>query len=91
LLLPVSERAIEAIMSDGVAARRHSATGTVDLVVVDHRRAVPDRCLLSAGIPEHLLPAVDWRVRSGTYLMPNPIKIPSSHGRYLRDGSLEAL
>jgi hypothetical protein len=60
LCVPVSERAMEAVVSGRAApwdAIRHSATGTVDLVAVDHGRAVPDRCLLCASIPEQLLPA----------------------------------
>lgn len=60
LCVPVSERAMDAIASGRAAARdavRHSVTGTVDLVTIDHGRAVPDCCLLCASIPEHLLPA----------------------------------
>jgi hypothetical protein len=67
LCAPLSERAMEAVVSGRAAARdaiRHSATGTVDLVVVDHGRAVPDRCLLCADIPEYLLPVDDCRVLS---------------------------
>jgi hypothetical protein len=67
LCVPVSERAIDAIVSGRAAPRdavQHSATGTVELVVVDHGRAVPDRCLLCADIPTHLLPAGDSRVLS---------------------------
>jgi hypothetical protein len=59
LCVPVSERAIEAVMTGRGSLRdaiRHSATGTVDLVTVEHGRAVPDRCLLCASIPEYLLP-----------------------------------
>jgi hypothetical protein len=59
LCVPVSERAMEAVVSGRATPRdaiRHSVTGTVDLVVVDHGRAVPDRCLLCANIPHHLLP-----------------------------------
>jgi hypothetical protein len=65
LCVPVSARAMEAVVSGRAAPRdviRHSATGTVDLVVVDQGRAAPDRCLLCADIPEHLLPADDRRV-----------------------------
>jgi len=49
LCVPVSERAMEAVVSRHATPRdaiQHSATGTVDLVVVDHGQAVPDRCLL---------------------------------------------
>jgi hypothetical protein len=59
LCVPVSERAIEAVLTGRGSVRdaiRHSATGTVDLVRVEHGRAVPDRCLLCPGIPEFLLP-----------------------------------
>src|SRR5947207_10150107 len=67
LCVPVSERAMNAIASGRATPRdaiQHSATGTVDLVVVDHGQAVPDRCLRSACIPEHLLPAENCRVPS---------------------------
>jgi hypothetical protein len=67
LCVPVSERGLEAVVSGRATPRdaiQHSATGTVDLVVVDHGQVVPDRCLLCACIPEHLLPADDCRVLS---------------------------
>ena len=67
LCVPVSERAMKAVVSGRASpwdAVRHSATGTIDLVVVDHGRAVPDICLLCASIPEHLLLADDRRVLS---------------------------
>jgi hypothetical protein len=59
LCVPVSERAIEAVLTGRGSLRdaiRHSATGTVDLVTVQHGRAMPDRCLLCPSIPEYLLP-----------------------------------
>jgi hypothetical protein len=59
LCVPVSERTMAAVVSGRAAPRdavQHSATGTVDLVVVDHGRAVPDRCFVSADVPPHLLP-----------------------------------
>jgi hypothetical protein len=62
LCAPVSERAVEAVMSGRATPRdaiRHSVTGTVELVAVDCGRAVPDRCLLCAHIPEDLLPGDD--------------------------------
>jgi hypothetical protein len=62
LCAPVSERAIRAVVTGCASPRdviRHSATGTVELVAVDHGRAVPDRCLLCADIPEALLPDPD--------------------------------
>jgi hypothetical protein len=58
LCVPVS--AIEAVLTGRGSLRdaiRHSATGTVDLVRVEHGRAVPDRCLLCPSIPDYLLPA----------------------------------
>jgi len=67
LCVPVSERAMAAVASRRAAPRdaiRHSATGAVELVVVDHGRAVPDQCLLCSDIPRHLLPADDRRVLS---------------------------
>jgi hypothetical protein len=67
LCVPISERAMRAI-SDGCASSRdaaqHSATGTVELVVVCHGRAVPDSCLLCANIPDQFLPADDVGVLS---------------------------
>jgi hypothetical protein len=62
LCVPVSERAMQAVATGRAAARdaiQHSFTGTVELVAVDHGRAVPDRCLLCSDIPERLLPADD--------------------------------
>jgi hypothetical protein len=53
----VSERAMQAIV-DGYALPAdvlcHSLLGTVELVTVEHGRAVPDRCLLGADVPGHL-------------------------------------
>jgi hypothetical protein len=59
----LSDRAMRAVVSGQATpkdALRHSATGTVELVAVDHGRAVPDRCLLCSSIPEKwpLLPAL---------------------------------
>jgi hypothetical protein len=62
---PVSDRAMKAVTSGKAPPRdavQHSATGTIDLVVVDHGQAVPDRCLLCADIPEYLVPVDDRRV-----------------------------
>jgi hypothetical protein len=67
LCVPVSEHAMEAVLSGRATPRdasQHSATGTVDLVVIDHGRAIPDRCLLCASIPEQLFPADNCRVLS---------------------------
>jgi hypothetical protein len=58
LCAPLSERAIQAVACGEALATdavRHSATGTVELVVVDHGRAVPDRCLLCADVGGQLL------------------------------------
>jgi hypothetical protein len=41
---------------------RHSATGCVELVTVDHGRAVPDRCLLCEHVSEYLPPSIDRRL-----------------------------
>jgi hypothetical protein len=62
---PVSQRALQAVASGTAAVRdalRHSATGTVEVITVDHGRAVPDRCLLCADLPAALLPGGDVRV-----------------------------
>ena len=62
---PVSVRALHEVASGHAAvtdALRHSVTGTVEVVAVDHGRAVPDRCLLCADIPDALLPALDLRI-----------------------------
>jgi hypothetical protein len=59
LCVPSSERAIQAVLTGRGSLRdaiRHSTTGTVDLVRVEHGRAVPDRCLLCASLPDSLLP-----------------------------------
>lgn len=65
---PVSDRAMQAVV-DGHAAAwdavRHSVTGTVELVAVEHGRVVADRCLLCAQIPEAHVASGDWRVAVG--------------------------
>jgi hypothetical protein len=33
-------------------AVRHSLTGTAEVVLVDHGRTVPDRCVLGSSLPE---------------------------------------
>jgi hypothetical protein len=58
---PVSERALRAVVSRGSEPRdamRHSLTGTVDILQTIEGRAVPDRCVPCAQIPEELLPPV---------------------------------
>ena len=67
LCVPVSERAMRAVEEGRATSRdaaQHSATGVVELVAVEHGRAVPDSCLLCADIPEELLPAADFSVLS---------------------------
>jgi hypothetical protein len=62
LCAPVSERAMQAVVngrSSPMDAVRHSKTGTVELVTVDHGQAVPDQCLLCSGLPEDLLDPSD--------------------------------
>jgi hypothetical protein len=52
-----SEQAVQAVRSGYASPAdvlRHSATGTVELVTVDHGRAVPDRCVPCARVKEHL-------------------------------------
>lgn len=66
---PVSERAMRAVR-DGHSAPsdvlRHSATGTVELVTVDHGLAVPDRCLLCERVSEYLPASTDRRLALAT-------------------------
>jgi hypothetical protein len=65
LCAPISDRAMQEVASGRATPRdavSHSATGTVELVTVDHGRAVPDRCLLCASVPQHLLPPAERRV-----------------------------
>jgi len=59
LCAPISERGVQIIVEgqgSPVDALRHSSTGTVEVVTIDHGRAVPDRCLLCAQIGEGWLP-----------------------------------
>jgi hypothetical protein len=61
---PLSERAMEAVVRGHAVpwdALRHSATGTVEIVTVDHGRAIPDRCLLCASVPEYPLSRIGRR------------------------------
>jgi hypothetical protein len=67
LCVPLSGRAMQAILEGRATSRdaaQHSATGTVELVLVCHGRAVPDSCFLCANIPEQFLPAHDASVPS---------------------------
>jgi hypothetical protein len=67
LCAPVSAQTLEAVISGRSApsyAVQHSATGTVDLVVVDHGTAVPDRRITCADVPEDLLRKADHGLRS---------------------------
>jgi hypothetical protein len=55
---PASLRALREVASGRATLRdalRHSLTGTVEVVTVEHGRSVPDRCLCCAAIPEDLL------------------------------------
>jgi hypothetical protein len=50
---PVSESALQAVIANPPAAWSaacHSLTGTAELVVVDHGRAQPDRCVLGSWL-----------------------------------------
>jgi hypothetical protein len=65
MCVPVSERTMTAVVSGRASLKdavHHSTTGTVALVVVDHGRAVADRCLPCVDIPQGLLPSDDCRV-----------------------------
>jgi hypothetical protein len=65
LCAPVTERAMRAVRDGRCAPTdvlRHSATGTVELVAIDHGRTVPDRCLLCDRVSEHLLSSTVRRV-----------------------------
>jgi hypothetical protein len=57
-----SERAMRAVR-DGRASPTdllcHSSTGTVEMVTIDHGRAVPDRCLPCASLPLYLPPSAE--------------------------------
>jgi hypothetical protein len=67
LCVPVSERVMAAVLSGRAAPRdavQHSATGTVEVVIVDCGSAVPDRCIPCADIPEAMLPAYERGVLS---------------------------
>jgi hypothetical protein len=65
MCVPVSERTMAAVVTGRASlmdAAQHSSTGTVDLVVVDHGRAVADRRLPCLNIPQGLLPSDCRRV-----------------------------
>jgi hypothetical protein len=67
LCVPVSPQAVELVLSGRASLRdvaRHSNTGTVEVVVVHHGHAVPDRCILCSSLPEHLLPNHDRAFRA---------------------------
>jgi hypothetical protein len=62
---PISDRALREVSTGRATTRdalRHSSTGTVEIVTVDHGRAIPDRCLCCSEIPDDLLPEVGRRV-----------------------------
>jgi hypothetical protein len=72
---PISARALRAV-ADGKSTLKdalcHSVTGTAELVVTDHGRATPDRCVLGADIPESLISRADWR-------LPAPTETPTAN------------
>jgi hypothetical protein len=50
---PVSEYALQAVLANppsAWSAACHSLTGTAELVVLDHGRAQPDRCVLGSWL-----------------------------------------
>ena len=54
---PASGPAIQAVREGHASPAdvlRHSATGMVELVTIDHGRALPDRCLPCASVPRQL-------------------------------------
>jgi hypothetical protein len=57
LCAPASARAIQAVLTGHASpfdVVRHSQTGTVELVRIDHGQAVPERCLLCSDLPRDL-------------------------------------
>ena len=64
---PVSSRALSEVASGRAEVSdvlRHSATGTVEVVTVDHGHAVPDQCLVCSEIPTAYLPLGDLDISS---------------------------
>jgi hypothetical protein len=56
---PITPRALQEVTTGRATPRdalRHSSTGTVEVVTVDHGRAVPDRWWPCAALPDELLP-----------------------------------
>jgi hypothetical protein len=63
---PSSVRALREVATGRATVRdalRHSLTGTVEVVTVDHGRFVRDRCFCCAGLPDDLLTPADARVK----------------------------
>jgi hypothetical protein len=92
LCAPLSERAIQAVACGEALATdaiRHSATGTVVLVVVDHGRAVPDQCLPGVDVAENLLARLARPTVAATSIRANPVLAPSlevsSAGNWVAD------
>jgi hypothetical protein len=59
---PITVRALEEVRIGRATVRDalcHSASGSVEVVTVDHGRAVPDRWLLCSALSEELLPGGD--------------------------------
>src|ERR1700739_1274511 len=52
---PISARALRAVL-DGKSTLKdalcHSVTGTAELIMTDHGRVAPDRCVLGSDVPE---------------------------------------
>ena len=64
---PVSSRALSEVASGKAKVRdilRHTKTGTVEVVTVDHGHAVPDQCLVCSEIPTAYLPLGDLDISS---------------------------
>jgi hypothetical protein len=56
---PVSTHALQAVADQRARVGdvlRHSLTGLVEVVTVDHGRSVPDRCVTCTDLPAELLP-----------------------------------
>jgi hypothetical protein len=86
---PISARALRAVL-DGKSTLKdalcHSVTGTAELVVTDHGRVAPDRCVLGADVPERLISRADWRLPCRPVPSESPTANPdagASHGRVL--------
>jgi hypothetical protein len=71
---PVSERAMRALRHGHCTPTdvlRHSATGTVEWITIDHGQAVPDRCLLCQQVPDRLPPPTPGGTGPGRIEIPD--------------------